>query len=201
VFYKATEKGVNQSGGGQAATLTIKVEAGLADPSSILLPDVGSTNCPIVPTTPVPHPAPYSATCPGGALAFSVQNTSDIPLRVTDVEQRQCQSTSQPNTMVPCPVSSDKNADGGWVLDGVSGSCSQFASFNPPVLNPSSAGGRQWPVIPAHGTLQVNGTDANGLGTGLLHLSNQTTPGCQGATFQVLLDVTAQDTHAFGYPF
>ena len=199
VIYKANEKGINQGGGGQATTLTIRVEAGLADPSSVLVPDISGTNCPIVPINAVPHPAPSSVQCPGGALSFSVQNTSDIPLRVTDVEQRIC--PTQGNLSGLCAFTSDKNADGTWAFDGVTGGCAAYASFNAPLLNPQDVGGSPWPVIPAHSTLQVNGSDANALGAGLLHLSPTTPSRCQGATYQVLLDVIAQDARNAAYPF
>jgi hypothetical protein len=52
---------------------------------------------------------------------------------------------------------------------------------------------KNWPIIPAHATLQVNGTDNNELGAGMLHLQATTPTGCQGATYQVPLIVTAQD--------
>jgi hypothetical protein len=204
VIYKANEKGSNQGAGGQATTLTIRVEAGLADPSAILIPDFSTGGCPVVPSTFVPHPAPASTVCPGGAIGFSVENTSDIPLRVTDVEQRACVNNAvYPPTSSPCPFTSDKNTDGSWAyLPIATGSCAQFASFNAPVLNPADYGvGHPWPVIPAHSTLQVNGSDGNALGAGLLHLSPDTPSACQGATYQVPLDVTAQDVRAAAYPF
>src|SRR2546427_7801200 len=70
--FKANQEGFRSAGEGQAARLTMRVEAGMADANSNLVPDdyYASTFNP----------------SPGGALSFSVNNTSDVPLRVTKIE-------------------------------------------------------------------------------------------------------------------
>ena len=161
-LWTAGQKGFHQEGSGQAAKLSIRVEAGLADPSSTLVPDNLSFPC-----TPCG---------PGGALAFTIENTGNMPLRVIALSL---------GCFGGC-ISSNKNVDGTFVSTGT-GSCASSAFFlGPPNFN-------NWPVIPAHATLQVNGTDNNALGAGLLHLGSATPQGCQGATYQVPLNVTAQD--------
>ncbi len=140
--FQAVQGGYHQEGNAQASRLTIRVEAGVADQSVPLLPDPG----------------------PGGALSFSITNTSQVALKVTAVA-------------VPegGKISSD-NAD-----------CAGFAHFSAPDL-----AARPWPAIPPHETLKVNGGDTNQLGLGLIHLAQDTPSTCQGAHFQVPLAVTAE---------
>lgn len=165
-LWTAGQKGFHQEGSGQAAKLSIRVEAGIADPASTLVPEDSATSC-LIPNTPCG---------PGGALAFTIENTGNMPLRVTGV-------------LAPCSFGcmlSNKNADGTFVTN-ETGSCGQYGIF----LGPSNF--NNWPIIPAHATLQVNGTDNNQLGAGMIHLRSITPQGCQGATYQVPLTVTAQD--------
>jgi hypothetical protein len=152
--FQAAQGGSHQSGSAQATRLGIRVEAGLADQSVPLFPD----------------PAP------GGAIAFSITNASEVPLHVTGV------------ALPPgAKINSDRNADGSPAAGGPGGSCAPFASFTAPDL-----AARPWPPIPPHETLKVNGSDTNRLGLGLIHLSAETPTGCQGANFQVPLAVTAE---------
>ena len=161
--FKANQEGFRQAGEGQAARLTMRVEAGMADPNSDLIPDD------LVNLSP-----------PGGALNFSIKNTSDVPLRVTKIEL-----VFQPCGVSLCPaVTSNKNGDGTYNGIGF-GDCKQWVSFAAPSNFDS------WPTIAPHSTLQVNGTDNNRLGTGMIHLSNNTAQGCQGASFALTLLVTA----------
>lgn len=165
-LWVAGQKGFHQEGSGQAAKLSIRVEAGIADPTSTLVPENDPGSC-ITITTPCG---------PGGALAFTIENTGNMPLRVTGV-------------LAPCLFGcllSNKNADGTFVTNG-NGNCGSSGIF----VGPSNF--NNWPIIPAHATLQVNGTDNNALGAGMLHLRSATPQGCQGATYQVPLTVTAQD--------
>src|SRR4030081_194030 len=67
--FKANQEGFRQGGEGQATRLTMRVEAGMADPNSDLVPDDNN---------------PFSQR--GGDLSFSIKNTSDVPLRVTKIE-------------------------------------------------------------------------------------------------------------------
>jgi hypothetical protein len=152
--FQAAQGGSHQSGSAQAGRLGIRVEAGLADQSVPLYPD----------------PAP------GGAISFSITNTSDVPLHVTGVA-------------IPegGKINSDRNTDGTAAVAGQRGTCAPFASFAPPDLAT-----RPWPPIPPHETLKVNGSDNNRLGLGLIHLSAETPSACQGANFQVPLAVTAE---------
>lgn len=161
-LWTAGQKGFHQEGSGQAGKLSIRVEAGLADPTGTLLPDNPPGTCAVAPCG------------PGGALAFTIENTGNVPLRVTGLLV----------ACPPCVTSSNKNTDGTFVIDG-SGSCGTFAGFLPP------ADFKNWPIIPAHATLQVNGTDNNQLGAGMLHLVPTTPSGCQGATYQIPLTVVA----------
>lgn len=158
--WTAGQQGFRQQGSGQAARLSIRVEAGLADPTGTLVPD----------------PDCGTVCGAGGALAFTIENTGNMPLRVIGVAP-------------PSPFGyffSNKNPDGTFVTIG-SGSCATYGRF----LGPTNF--NNWPIIPAHATLQVNGTDNNALGAGMLHLTPNTPSGCQGATYQVVLAVTAQD--------
>jgi hypothetical protein len=177
--FKANQQGYRQGGEGQAARITMRVEAGMADPNSELIPDDY-------------YFPQYS---PGGALSFSIANTSDLPLQVTKVEAQTIYCGTNPDgTSKFCQaVNSNKNTDGTFTGGG-SGSCGQYASFVAP------ANYNNWPTIAPHATLQVNGTDNNRLGAGTLHLANNTPQGCQGATFIIGLNVTAAEaTTSFGF--
>src|SRR3979411_2793985 len=66
--FKANQEGFRQAGEGQATRLTMRVEAGMADPNSDFLPDDGFSGA------------------RGGDLSFSIKNTSDVPLRVSKIE-------------------------------------------------------------------------------------------------------------------
>src|SRR5256885_7486404 len=159
--FKASQEGFRPAGEGQAARLTMRVEAGIADANSDLVPDdyyAGSYN-----------PAR------GGDLTFSIANTSNVPLRVTkiDVVSVSCGQTTCPK------ITSNKNGNGSFVQ---SGDCSQYVSFVAPTFYDN------WPTIAPHSTLQVNGTDNNRLGAGMIHLANNTAQGCQGALFALTLD-------------
>jgi hypothetical protein len=176
---RAVQEGFRQGGNSQASRITIRVEAGIADPDGILVPDDGS--CASTSTN----------FCTGGSLSFSIRNTSQIPLRVNGVFPYEipCGAPGTP----PCPiVYSNKNIDGSFApISGAtgfqSGSCKDYLSFVAP------ANFNNWPIIPLHSTLEVNGTDNNRLGAGLAHLKSSTPDGCQGATFSMVLIVTAND--------
>ncbi|TME54376.1 MAG: hypothetical protein E6I60_07850 [Chloroflexi bacterium] len=167
--FKANQEGFRQGGAAQATHVTIRVEAGMADPNSDFVPDDGNANL----------------TSPGGALTFAIENTSNVPLAVTQIDVVNVQSTTCGGTVCPL-ISSNKNGTGAFVAGG-NGDCKQWASITPPssYLN--------WPIIAPHSTLQVNGTDNNRLGAGMIHLSSSTAQGCQGATFGVNLKVTAYE--------
>ncbi len=177
--FKANQEGFRSAGEGQAARLTIQVEAGMADASSDLLPD--STFC--------------SFACGGGALSFSITNSSDVPVRVTQIALAtfSCGFGGSCNQ-----ITSNKNGDGTFVsLDSNgfpsgNGNCANVVAFAAP------ANFNNWPTIGPHTTLQVNGTDNNRLGAGMIHLANNTPQGCQGATFAIGLNVTA--TEVAGVP-
>jgi hypothetical protein len=167
--FKAIQQGFRQGGEGQAARITMTVEAGSGDANSQFLPD---SNCSV------------SSPCPGGALGFAITNTSDFPIQVIGIAQ----------ATVPCglggtcnSVSSNKNTDGTFPTPGTSGSCVTDMYFVAP------QDFRGWPTIAPHSTLQVNGTDNNQLGAGMIHLVNSTPDGCQGALFTVGLKVTAME--------
>ena len=172
--FKANQEGFRQAGEGQAAHLTMRVEAAIADPNSDLLPD--SNSC--------------GTGCAGGALSFSITNSSDVPLRVTAIAL----ATYACGTGGICnQVTSNKFQNGSFVaLDAngapvSSGDCSLYVSFVAP------ANFYNWPAIGPHTTLQVNGTDNNQLGAGMIHLAPNTPQGCQGATFALGLNVTATE--------
>ena len=175
--FKANQEGFRQAGEGQAARLTMRVEAGMADANSVLIPD----------------DATYPQYSPGGALSFSIQNTSDVPLQVTKIEAVTITCGTPPN-FTQCPiVASNKNTDGTFTSGGT-GSCNQYAKL----VAPTSFA--NWPTIAPHSTLLVNGTDNNRLGAGMIHLANNTVQECQGATFALALNVTASEaTHVFGF--
>ena len=175
--FKANQEGFRPAGEGQAARLTMRVEAGMADANSVLIPD----------------DAQYPTYSAGGALSFSIQNTSDLPLQVTKIEAVTTTCGNVP-PFSQCPiVSSNKNTDGTFASVG-SGSCSQYAKL----VAPTSF--NNWPTIAPHSALQVNGTDNNRLGAGMIHLANNTVQECQGATFALALYVTASEaTHVFGF--
>lgn len=147
-LFLATQGGYRQAGTAQASKLTIQVEAALPDGHVLLLPD--ATAC--------------GKTCPGGALAFSVTNTGEVPLKVVAVAQTD-----------GAKISSDRPT------------CAASASFAPPDL-----AARPWPLIPPHATLQVTGSDSYQLGLGLIHLAPNTPNDCQGATFTVPISVSAE---------
>jgi hypothetical protein len=172
--FKASQEGFRQAGEGQAARLTMRVEAAIADPNSDLLPD--STSC--------------GLGCAGGALTFSITNSSDVPLRVTQIAL----GTYQCGFSMCNQITSNKFHDGSFqILDANgaptsgTGDCNQYVAFVAP------ANFYNWPTIGAHTTLQVNGTDNNQLGAGMIHLSPTTPQGCQGATFALGLNVTATE--------
>lgn len=180
--FKANQSGFRQGGVGQAAEVTMRVEAGLADANSALLPDTSL--------------CAFSTAnfCTGGALSFSITNTSEFPLRVTGITLGTSVcfvngSASQ------CPmVTSNKNGFGQFVQLGTNGAppsttgdCAQYVQFVAPTQFDN------WPTIGPRSTLQVNGTDNNQLGAGMLHLKSTTPDGCQGATFALELNVTASE--------
>ena len=174
--FKTNQEGNRQAGEGQAARLTINVEAGLADASSGFVPDSAlcGTGC----------------TPPGGALSFSITNSSDVPVRVTQTTL----ATYQCNFTTCNQITSNKNGDGTFVpLDANgfpttgTGDCAKSVNFVAP------ANFNNWPTIGPHTTLQVNGTDNNRLGAGMIHLAFNTPQGCQGATFAIGLNVTATE--------
>jgi hypothetical protein len=168
--FKASNEGFRPAGAGQAMRLTMRVEAGMADANSDLVPD--------------DIYASAISPGPGGALSFSIKNTNDVPLRVTKVEQATgfCYVNSQQSL---CPiVTSNKNGAGTYDASGT-GDCKQYVTF----LAPGSYD--NWPTIAPHSTLEVNGTDNNRLGAGMIHLTNATAQGCQGAVFALTLNVTA----------
>ena len=160
--FKASQEGFRQAGEGQAARLTMRVEAGMADANSDLIPD------------------DFYSGGPGGALNFSIENSSNMPLRVTKIELA---TQTQGTTITPI-VTSNKNGNGTYNTSGF-GDCKQYVTF----VSPSNFD--NWPTIAPHSTLQVNGTDNSRLGVGMIHLLNSTAQGCQGALFALTLNVTA----------
>jgi hypothetical protein len=162
--FKANQEGFRQAGEGQATRLTMRVEAGMADPNGDFLPDDGSSGA------------------RGGDLSFSIKNTSDVPLRVTKIE-----ALPVPCAQQFCPnATSNKNGIGTYAPGG--GDCGGYVNLIFPTNFDS------WPTIAPHATLQVNGTDNNRLGAGMIHLSSTTPQGCQGATFAVTLAITASES-------
>lgn len=176
--FKANQFGFRQGGEGQAAEVTMRVEAGLADANSALLPDTSQCS--------------GFGGCTGGALSFSITNTSEFPLRVTGIALATT-SCFVNGSFSQCPnVTSNKNIFGQFVQLGpngappaTTGDCAQSVQFVAPTQFDN------WPTIGPHSTLQVNGTDNNQLGAGMLHLKSTTPDGCQGATFALGLNVTA----------
>jgi hypothetical protein len=167
--FSAIQQGFRQGGEGQASRITMTVEAGSGDANSQFLPD--NSNC-------------FSSPCPGGALDFAIRNTSDFPIRVTAIAQ----ATTFCGTGGTCLIfSSNKNTNGTFATPPNSGSCASDLFFTAP------ADFTGWPTIAPHSTLQVNGTDNNQLGAGMIHLVNGTPDGCQGALFTVGLNVTATE--------
>jgi hypothetical protein len=163
--FNAIQQGFRQGGEGQAARLTMQVEAGTADGNSQFLPDspVGSS--------------------PGGALQFAITNTSDFPIRVTAIAQATATCGA-----FQCPIqASNKNTDGTYTTPPTSGNCVNDLFFTAPQSFAN------WPTIGPHSTLQVNGTDNNQLGAGMIHMASNTPDGCQGALFTVGLKVTATE--------
>src|SRR4051794_41001662 len=132
--FNAQQSGVHQNGGGQAGRLTIRVEQALADPANDLLPDPA-----VCPTTGTPAVTISSTGCPRGALDFTIENTSNVPLRVTGVAPL-CTTAPGQQTCTAAGFNSDKNAnDGSFAADELSGTCAGSASFTAP--NIIDAGG------------------------------------------------------------
>ena len=173
--WKAVQSGERQMGSGQASHIEIRVEAGL-DSSGMLLPDN--------------YYCGQYIPCVGGALNFSIENKSDVVLKVTKVSltTTQCYNGATP----PCylPILTDKNKDGTWNPSWSYGSttCADFVTLTEPDFTT-----RTWPFIPPHGTLQVNGHDNRQLGANLIHLKSTTPTECQGASFYIPITVSAQD--------
>jgi len=176
--FKANQLGFRQAGEGQAAHITMRVEAGMADAGSGLIPD----------------DATYPQYSPGGALSFSIQNVSDLPLQVTKIDAALYTCETYPNYKQCQVVNSNKNTDGTFTSGGT-GSCGQYATL----VAPTSF--KNWPTIAPHSALQVNGTDNNQLGAGMIHLANNTPQECQGATFAMGLYVTAAEATHLGGAF
>ena len=174
--FKANQEGFRQGGAAEATRVTMRVEAGMADANSAFVPDDSS--------------APSN---PGGDLTFAIENTSDVPLAVTQIDLATYTSTACGGTQCPL-IGSNKNGTGAFVTQGA-GDCKQYVTITSPTsfLN--------WPIIAPHSTLQVNGQDNNRLGAGMIHLAYTTAQGCQGATFTVNLNVTAYEwTRPAGFP-
>jgi len=174
--FKANQEGFRQGGAAEATRVTMRVEAGMADANSAFVPDDSS-----------------SPSNPGGDLTFAIENTSNVPLAVTQIDVVTVQSTSCGGTQCPF-ISSNKNGTGAFVSGG-GGDCKQYVTITSPTSFVN------WPTIAPHSTLQVNGTDSNRLGAGMIHLAYNTAQGCQGATFTVNLNVTAYEwTRPAGFP-
>src|SRR5436190_1988871 len=125
--FKANQEGFRPAGEGQAARITMRVEAGMADANSLLIPD----------------DATYPQFSPGGALSFSIQNTSDLPLQVTKIDAVTVTCGTPPNFTQCQVVTSNKNTDGTFTGGGF-GSCSQYAKLVAPTSFtnwPTSASG------------------------------------------------------------
>src|SRR6266480_2852202 len=89
--FKANQEGFRQGGAAEASRVTMRVEAGMADANSTFLPDDSS-----------------SPSNPGGDLTFAIENTSDVPLAVTQIDL--ATYTCGTNT---CPlIRSNKNGTG-----------------------------------------------------------------------------------------
>lgn len=171
--FNASQQGFRQFGEGESARITMQVEAGTPDGDSALVPD-GSSCVP-------------ASVCPGGALDFTITNTSDFPIAVTGI--------SGVTSGFPAVLQawSNKNEDGSLGYNPGSPNCGTHVTLRTP------ADFRTWPTIAAHATLHVNGTDTNQLGAGMLHLNNSTPDGCQGALYAVRLNVTATEaTNSIG---
>src|SRR5205809_6122070 len=132
--FKANQEGFRPAGEGQAARLTMRVEAGMADANSLL----------------IPNDATYPQYSPGGALSFSIQNTSDLPLQVTKIDPVMFTCGGPPDYKQCQVVTSNKNTDGTFTGGGL-GSCSQYAKLSAPTTFSS------WPTIAPHSTPQVSG--------------------------------------------
>jgi len=173
--FAAQVTGSRPWGEAQATRVTIRVEAGL-DANQVFVPD--GQNCSLTSTNPA---------CQGGALVFSIENQSNVPLRVAGISQ---------GSVGSCSALSDKREDGTFTFL----TCSP-SSTSPPSQSCALATifvapnffTHPWPVIPPHGTLEVNGTDNSALGRGMIHLSNVTPSGCEGASFYIPLNITAFD--------
>ena len=178
--FQAIQQGDRQAGSGQAAKITMQVEAGLADPNSGVIPDAAS--CSFTP-------------CPGGALDFSITNNSNFPIRVTSVSS--AFFLCGPATY--CTVgNSNKNTNGTFVSHNPDGSQNGIGTCANSVSYAAPANYDNWPTIAPHSTLEINGTDNNALGAGMIHLNNSTPNGCQGALFTIHLTVNAVEAVAPG---
>jgi hypothetical protein len=168
--FTASQTGFHQYGNAHTATLKMDVEAGMADPNDVFLPDSG--NCGF-------------GNCNGGTLSFNITNPTDVPIAVRSIAVAPgfCYTqgcTPPPKIFSPlqsCIVHATFAAPGAFLGVGVAG---------PPSL-------QQWPVIEPHSTLHVNGSDYGGLGQHMLHLDANTPDECQGQPFTVWLIVTAGD--------
>src|SRR6266516_2866529 len=78
--FKASQDGFRQAGESQAGHLAIRVEAGMADANGDFIPD------------------DQNAGGSGGALSFSITNTSAVPVRVTKIELSTASSASLSRT-------------------------------------------------------------------------------------------------------
>lgn len=185
--FSAVQTGSHPWGASESSRLTIRVEAGM-DADQVFVPDSPSCGNPVAGVAASPG-------CQGGSLVFSIENQSEVPLRVAAVSQ----GTISDGVTSNCRVLSDKYEDGSFAtgltctrLSVSIASCAADVAFAAPNLN-VNGGARPWPIIPPHGTLQVNGTDNNQLGLGMIHLNSVTPPGCEGANFYIPLLVSALD--------
>ncbi|MFN2466103.1 MAG: FTR1 family protein [Candidatus Dormibacteria bacterium] len=165
-----------QQAGQQApASFSINIPAAETDPAILLIPD-----CPAFCGAGGP---------PGGALRFTIPNVRNVPVQVTAVEPGGYGCSDTYGHIVMCPVlfTSDRNVDGSTSATPGGGSCAAFAHFRAP--SPLS-----WPTIPAHGQLQVSGSDAHELGLHMIHVDAGTPPGCRGAGYRIRLTVVVEET-------
>jgi hypothetical protein len=113
-----------------------------------------------------------------------------VPLKVTDIRETAFPSPPCTGACI-APINSDRNDDGTWNTPSTTAiNCGGYAWYSEPP-NFGNLTLKQWPIIPAHSTLQVNGTDNYALGKGMIHLTNLSPNNCQGASYSVPLTVTA----------
>src|SRR5437879_6333486 len=106
--FKANQEGYRQAGETQATRITMKVEAGIADPNGDFIPD-----------------DPNAGSSRGGDLTFSINNTNNLPLRVTKIEK-----STAGCTFTSCNgVTSNKNGDGTFSSLVSAGNCYQYLTF------------------------------------------------------------------------